>query len=362
MQSNSIINAGVYNLVLRINYDEGGVPKQVDKEVNITVNKVNVVIAFDNIQKYYKDSTGGALAHYVNKPASVQNSSLKYAYYEDIGATVPIAGIPENAGIYYVKAYYQDNNNPNYTGKKIEPFTVHKSEAVITAQSGTVVYSGENFDPKQALSSYVDGIISSPQYSAEVLVGGSWKADNIKNVGIHSVRFHFAGGDGNYENPFSETYNLTVSKADTHFVIEPISFVYNGAPVDISTLFGSGIALYNTHYNSTITSEYGAIHYNYFSKGGDPIAAPTLIGEYDCQVICDASSNYNAAQSAVIALSITKKPITFEFDGNFHAGTSTLTTNYSGEEIGISYTLYDSQSVLIGETVEEESIQYSTIT
>ncbi len=356
---NNINAVGVYSLVAVVDYNDQGIPKTVTKNVVITVRKATLNIVFDVTERYFKDAVGGASAHYSNKPSSVQNSSLKYTYYADEALTVPV-GIPENAGTYYVRAYYEDVNNPNYEGQNTSVFTINPSAAVIIAESGEVAYSGEEIDPRHKLSADVEGDIIAPQYYAEVFLSGVWVQGNVTDAGEYQVRFRFAGSLANYASPYSNEYTLVVRKADTHFVKEDLTFEYSGASVDASSQLGSKIIFKNADYNTEIISGFGVLTYTYY-KDGEPIAAPSEIGEYALRIEFAGTDNYNASDSGMIPLSIARKRIVFDIEGNYDPIEDTLTEQYTGEGFAVIYYLLDAELNGVSQVVEEESVDYYRI-
>lgn len=355
-----ITAAGVYNVKVTVNYMEGGVAKQTDKSVVLTVNVVTLDIDFDITERYYKDSLTGASAHYRVKPASVNNSSLKYSYYSDEDLTVPIA-VPENAGEYYVKAYYDDPDNQNYQGEAVTSFVINPSEASITAQNSEIKYSGNAIFLIDALNAAIQGECAA-DFIAEIDDGGGYNpAETISEAGLYSVLFHFVGGDANFESPYSEEYNLIVSKADTHFEIQPISVYWNGGEIDLCGFFGSTIKLFNSDYGNEITSNHGEISCSYYDNTGNPILRPSEVGEYGVSFACAATENYNTAESEIIAYHIVKKDIIINVEGNFDLPSDTLTSAYNPDGTEVVYDLEDDQGNPLTEVLTKEEVTYYSV-
>lgn len=358
-----ITAAGVYNVTVTVNYMDGGVAKQTDKNVILTVNIVTLDIDFDVTERYYKDGVPGASAHYTVKPASVNNSSLKYSYYEDVNLTVLLDAAPEDAGEYYVKAYYDDINNLNYQGEAVSAFVIHPSEAVIVAQDAEIKYSGGAIGLIDALNATVQGQCSAG-FSAEAYTGESFTvpaAEPISAAGVYRVLFRFSGGDANFVHPYSNEYYLTVSKAAVNFAVLPISLTWSGAVFDLNGLFGNEIKLFNTDYGTAITAAYGALSFEYSDKLGNPIAAPSEVGEYGVRFTCSATANYNAAESEISAYSIVKRGIEIDIEGNFDLPSDTLTSAYNPDGTEVLYNLKDDESNPLTEVLTKEEVTYYSV-
>lgn len=354
---NNINSVGIYELVVTVRYTEGGLPKVVDKNVTITVNKVDLAIIFSVVSKKYMDSTEGAQANYTDKPASVSDSSISYTYYQDELLTLPLDGAPTEVGSYYVKAFYDDDSNLNYQGEATSAFTILKSDATISAQNGTVVYNGEEVNLETTLLSAINGDCAA-NYVAEMYLEGIWTDAEIINAGAYIVRFHFEGGDGNFNNPYSEEYALTINKADTEFIVDTISLEYSGEAVDLTINYNNQIKLYNADYDTEIAIPEEVADIEYFTDLSEPILAPTEIGEYKYHITFAGNDNLNSTQSELMAFSINKKEIVIDILGDYNALTHTLITDYTGNDIEVSYSITDTESNPIAEAIENETITY----
>ncbi len=357
----AITESGIYSLTVTVSYNDDGVPKQTDKHVDITINKLTLDIDFDVTERYYKDNVSGAVAYYLAKPVSVGTSSLKYAYYEDENLTMPLSGVPEDAGEYYVKAYYENPNNTNFEGEKVSSFVIHPSTAVIEAQSAEIKYSGSAINIAAALNAAVVGECSA-DFVAEIDSGeGYTAAETISAAGNYRVRFHFEGGDANFVEPYSEEYDLTISKADIRFEMPPIEVVWSGAVFDLSGMLGSSIRLFNSDYETEINSGYGAISFSYFNASSNPIGAPVAVGEYRVQVACAATDNYNAAESDMIEYSIVKRDIIIDIAGDFDASSDILTAEYNENGVEVTYSLQDGDGDSLTESTDSETKYYALV-
>ncbi|WP_256541802.1 MBG domain-containing protein, partial [Pseudomonas sp. 21C1] len=194
-----------------------------------TISKAALTVKANNASKTYDGLTfsggnGVSYSDFVNgENASVLGGALVY------GGTSQDA---KNAGTYSLNAsgLNADNYTISYTDGNL---TIDKAQATVTANSGQVIYNGQ----QQSVSGFTaSGLVNDETTS--VLSGVSTSGGSGTNAGSYS---HSASGsDDNYNLTFVDG-SLTIDKAQATVTANSGQMVYNGQQQSIAGFTANGL-------------------------------------------------------------------------------------------------------------------------
>ena len=234
--------------------------------------------------------------------------------------------VPTEAGNYNIRAKVTASPNYNVTSA-VDVFTINKRELGLKwpqeDSEGNIkfTYNGEDQCPIAMATGLLD------EDSCEVTVTG---AD--ASAGTH-IATASALSNSNYKLPKAATHKYIIEKADIKPVVTLENWTYGDKASSPSVEGNTGG---------------GNVSYLYKVKGaGDGTYSdtrPTDAGEYTVKAVVSATTNYNAG-SDTCDFEIDKrtaelewKNVIFEFDGESHVPTATITTLVKGDDCGVKVT------------------------
>ena len=317
------LNAGSYtanaSFAGNTNYNAGA------NSAGITITKATPTVT----------ATGGTFTYDGNAHAATGSATGVNA--ENLGSvtityTPGGATAPTNAGSYSATASFAGNTNYNAASSSAATITINKATPTVTATGGTFTYDGN----PHAASGSVTGIgganLGTPTFT--YTPGG---ATAPTNAGAYSVTGSFAGNT-NYNTASSSAATITINKATPTVTATGGTFTYDGnahaASGSVTGIGGASI---------------GSVTFTYTPGGA---TAPTNAGSYSATASFAGNTNYNAASSSAVTITINKAtPLvtvtggSFVYDGNPHPATGAV-TGVNSESLGTPTFTYDGSSTV----------------
>lgn len=224
-------DAGSYKVIAKVEADNNYNGAETPKEFSIsqTTNEWTEELSI----------TGWTYGEEAKTPtAKAKYGDVNFTYSDKENGTYTDT-VPTNAGIWYVKATVEGNQN--YTGlEAIKEFTISKADSSIGFKEDFNL--DKTYDTK-AVSITADDVETSGSqghisFSYEKKVGESWEPLSEAPTGAGTYRVTATlSGDNNYNSATSEALEFTINKADTvlKFTVDDLDKVYDGKAVNAPT-------------------------------------------------------------------------------------------------------------------------------
>ena len=277
----AIIGAGTY--VITYTVEESANYNAATRIVNVTVDKADVTISTPVIDGWtYSETAKTPSAGFNETFAQSSNSQITFKYFTDPACTSEITA-PVNAGTYYAKAIFAENDNLNGTESEATSFVIAK-KVIATPTVDDKVYNGE---------SQTTGLTSDIYTVTEV--GGKDVADYTVTITLNAPANYAWDSIDNASVTTTVTYSIT--KASVSF--------------DDLTITGWESGKYDATQNKpSVTVVKGftddvTLSFEYYINGEWGTTIPTLAGDYAVRVVVVGTNNYNGATTNGLTFKVT---------------------------------------------------------
>ena len=275
-------NVGNYKVIAKVAEDSNYKEATAEKEFNISQTKNEWTEELSIADWIY-----GQTASTPTATAKYGNVVFTYSDKEDGTYTDKV---PTEAGIWYVKATVEGNEN--YTGlKAIEQFKINQADSTIAFKNGFSL--DKTYDTKAVAVSVDDLEITGSKgkisFTYEKKVGNTWEAMQEAPTGAGTYRVTASlAGDNNYKSAVSQPLEFTIDKADTvlEFTVNDLDKVYDG-----KTMVAPTNQVGNSH--ARVLSWYQLSEDGQWAKLEK---APVDAGSYKVVASVEADDNYNGAE------------------------------------------------------------------
>ncbi|MGI6701758.1 MAG: YDG domain-containing protein [Christensenellales bacterium] len=344
------VNAGEYALTISITSDNYYYYD--DTTYVLTILKADVSIVLNDKTVTYNGNPVSV------SPASTipGNLAVYYVYYDELMGVIP--GAPEDAGIYYVKAFYDGDDNYNSGESNTATLTINKKQLYVYDSSVTLVKVYDGTDSAEVLyEGSLPGVIDGD----EVYISSAVATYDSKYVSAEFiyVRYTISGSDSdNYITPpdfiFDETDGVEITPLQLTIsapvLINDGNKIYDGTTVASVTAGSFDNLIDDDDVTVTATAHYDV----------KDITANIITVSYE--ISGDDSDNYYTPVDETYGGSISPKPLSVintvvnkvkDYDGTVGAeitddGELVGVIDISGlEDVGFTVTAeYNSKNVL----------------
>ncbi|SFA89597.1 Leucine rich repeat-containing protein [Acetitomaculum ruminis DSM 5522] len=304
----------------------------------LQVDKAETIITFYDMTTVY---TGSSVV--CQKPV-VDGSTgrISYYFYLDEECKNEIAP-PINAGVYYVKAFVEADQNYNEKLSDKATVTIEKSKCRVTLRDKRAIYTGEiiNINDPEIIGSYGNlrfeyycdkdlKIKTTPDNNKSASEGGA-----PVNAGEYYVKA-FVDEDDNYKASESNVAVLLIEKANTKITLNDTMVLYTGGAITLDAAIVEGSS--------------GKVTYKFYKdeKGENELSQVVETGNYYVQAFVEEDENYKAASSKIVKLIVSNKITTITLNAD-----AKLSKYYDKEPLELS-----KDSITIIGSVTEPDFKY----
>ena len=303
----SVSEVGTYNIKTKVVGDSNHKDKNCGENTIIinTIPKVDDVITMNEVETTY---TGSPV-----EPTFESLSGLEVTpvYYSDNACNNSIDEKPTDAGVYYVTATTEGNDDYNSGELSCrKAVTINKANSVCPTISDVTTPYDENEHSLNIGNDIVGGTL---YYS---LNDGEWTKTKVKvtEIGTYNVKTKVVGDD-NHNDVSCGTNTITINKKVDSITFNEIETTYTGNPVEVELINESNSTITKTYYSdSECTTEYNnditdvGVYYVEASSEGNSTYT-------NANLTCTKAITINKADS--VCPTINNTSVTY--DGNSHS-------------------------------------------
>ncbi|MBQ7652790.1 MAG: hypothetical protein IJS93_00230 [Clostridia bacterium] len=317
----AIYNAGEYDVRVSLTYD-GTITS---RNIKLTVAKKTITdISFD---EPIKAQYGVVFSPTVYFDENITDVEVTYEYYTDSSKTVSI--VPVDVGKYYVEAVV---SGTNYYGVAGAEYEIVKAYAEIKTQINEIqkrysyAEAGEGgYSLQEAFGITIENAALNSDYLVKsyVLKDGTDEyvyKESITEIGYYSIYFAFSGKESNYYYYKSKEVTFELLKADVSFERKTVlsaPYDEDKAALDVvKKAYTDGNILLKNQDGSVINSvAFDQLNVVFYEDETAEVvlAEPSNeVGRLYFTFSFEGNSFYNACESAIFTMDITKRDISGE--------------------------------------------------